>query len=193
MPTQTRWGAPFPLLRPATPPRGAPGRGLGQAGEPFTLDRRSAESVLNSFAIIEAHIETVRLFMGVWPELAQSSGLQTDLLFYKDQLNKLRARYEQVRMTAALAYLDGEPRAINVDDFEMLKVLDDTSASLSFKALGLVPEAKGVSKDDIRAKPLYASTIAAQYAGGGALSAAEIAGLAALGVVSLVGLGLLVF
>lgn len=162
---------------------------LGAA--PFRLDRLSAESVLNGVAIIEAHLATVRVVMNIWPEEAAAAGLHADVALYKDQFARLEAEYRRVRRTAAEVFTDGRPREIAVEDFEMLKVLDDVTASLAFKAEDAVA-AMGYPRDYARQMPAVAAEVAAAHAGAAVLATWQKAAVGGAAAAALVGIGLLV-
>lgn len=151
---------------------------LGQDARPFALDRASAQSALNAVAIIEAHVEEARTVMEAWPGPARAAGLAEAVVAYKDQFARLKDAYSRVRRAAAETLLDGQPRDILVADWDMLKVLDDVTATLAFKA-GDVAQAQAGDRALVRVRPLSASTIAAEYAAGPGLGAGEIAVLAA--------------
>jgi len=149
---------------------------LGQDARPYTLDRLSAESALNAVAIIEAHAEEARTVMEAWPGPARAAGLVDAVVAYKDQFARLRDAYARLRRTAAEVLLDGRPREALMADWDMLKVLDDVTAALAFKA-GDVAQAQAGDRALVRARPLSASTIAAEYRAA-PLGATEIAGIA---------------
>jgi hypothetical protein len=129
----------------------------------MTLDKRSAESMLNAFAIIEAHLETARVILGTFPADSEKMGLTEAVVFWKDKMRTLKAWYDGLRQTAALTWLDGQPREIPADAWSSLATLDDAAASIAFKA-GDVLEARGQPRDLFKAVPWFPEVMAAKYA-----------------------------
>jgi len=149
------------------------------------VDRASAESMLKSFAIIEAHMRTAKGVLETSTDWAEKSGLKRDVVFFKDRLATLQADYDRAREAAALTYLDGEPREVRISDWEMLRVLDDVSAALDYKSGDFWVE-RGQPRDSSKIKPVYPEVLASAYAKPGP-SVLTIAGIAAAAAALLTG------
>lgn len=152
----------------------------------FTLDRRSAESMLNAFAVIEAHLETARVVLGTFPAESARLGLTEAVVFWKDRMRALQTEYDALRRTAALVWLDGEQRTVPMEAWETLKTLDDVSASIAWKA-GDVLVARGQPRDLFVAVPWHPETMAATYGTLGP-STETVVGIAAVAALALTGL-----
>jgi hypothetical protein len=133
----------------------------------LTIDRLAAESMLNAFAIIEAHIEMARVILGTFPEDSQKLGLTEAVVFWKDRMRALQAWYDGLRRTAALTWLDGQPRAVPADAWSSLNTLDDAASSIAFKA-GDVLQARGHPRDFWKGIPILPEVMAAKYGSTGA-------------------------
>lgn len=157
------------------------------------IDRLAAESMLNAFAIIEAHLETARVILGTFPVDSERLGLTEAVVFWKDRMRNLQPWYDALRKTAALTWLDGTPREVPADAWSSLATLDDAAAGIAFKA-GDVLLARGKPRDLFKGVPWTPEVMAAKYGkpGPSTAEALVLAGAAAA-VIGLVAWGAGVF